>query len=129
MSNFHCNESFWVFKHWCSLISKRKKVIFFYLFFTHGFRTGSTFTQLYYVCWELFVLEWTLGMANERFRSQRAENGKNTSHLACLITHSKSGFVFILIWLVNCMFIIIVALFYKIMQHLCINTFYFLWFN
>ena len=48
-------KSLGVFKHWCLLISKRKKYVF--LFFTHAFRkkviayhTGSEFTQQYYVC-------------------------------------------------------------------------------
>ena len=46
-SFFH--SSFGVFKHWCSLIAKRKK--------NH---IGSLFTQQYYVCRLLFVLNMNL---------------------------------------------------------------------
>ena len=37
LSNFLCNQSFVVLKHWCLLISKRKKSYIF-KFFTHAFR-------------------------------------------------------------------------------------------
>ena len=67
LANFQCNKSFEVFKHWCSLISKRKKKIFF-IFYTcipekvSAIHTGSAFTQHYYVCRVLFILKllWLL---------------------------------------------------------------------
>ena len=59
LSNFLCNQSFGVFKHWCLLISKRKK--YFLIFYTcipenvRAYHTGSALTQHYYVCRVLII--------------------------------------------------------------------------
>ena len=61
LSNFLGNQRFWVLKHWCLLISKRKKV-YFKFFYTcipeiiSAYHTGSAFTQHYYVCRVQYVL-------------------------------------------------------------------------
>ena len=61
---FSCNQSFGVFKHWCSLISERKKSNIFFIFYTcipemvNAYHTGSPFTQHYYVCRVQFVLKY-----------------------------------------------------------------------
>ena len=58
LSNYHCNKSFGVLKHWCSF---SKKSIFFFIFLHmhsgKSYHTDSSFTQHYNVCWVLFVLK------------------------------------------------------------------------
>ena len=65
--NFHCNLNFLVFKHWCSLISKRNKWYYF-SFYTciseQIYHTGSAVTQYYYVCWLFSSLSQNLKIEN-----------------------------------------------------------------
>ena len=55
LSNFQCNSSCGVFKHWCSLISKRKNFQTCILEKVSAYHTGSAFTQHHYICHVLFI--------------------------------------------------------------------------